>query len=114
MNKKQLIDELARQVGLPRSSAADFLQAFQSILYEELCCHDAFSWRGVGKFTVRRRKGYMGRNPRTGEPIEVPGREVVYFKPSRVLVQAVKNACRLRQGRSLVVSGRHKRMVDQP
>ena len=52
---------------------------------EALARGDGIELRGFGTFKVRHRKARTGRNPRTGEPVEVPARDVPVFKPSRLL-----------------------------
>ncbi len=61
------------------------VDAFLDALKEALARGDGIELRGFGTFKVKHRKARMGRNPRTGQTVEVPARDVPVFKPSRHL-----------------------------
>jgi integration host factor subunit beta len=48
--------------------------------------------RGFGSFRTRERRGRVGRNPKTGEKVEVPAKKIPFFKPSKELKDFVNNA----------------------
>ena len=52
---------------------------------EELCKGDSIKISGFGKFRVRAKKSRMGRNPQTGQAMEISARKVLTFTPSRIL-----------------------------
>ena len=61
------------------------IDAFLAAVKEALARGDGIELRGFGTFKVRHRKPRTARNPRTGEPVEVPPRRVPVFNPSRLL-----------------------------
>ena len=66
--------------------------AFLDALTDALARGDRIELRGFGAFKVRHRKARTGRNPRTGEPVEAPLRDVPVFKPSLHLRSRVDRA----------------------
>lgn len=85
MTKSELIDRLSERRGLPRATAELVVQAFVGELGDALSSGRRIELRGFGSFKVKAYPGYMGRNPRTGEPIEVEPKVLPLFKASRVL-----------------------------
>jgi integration host factor subunit beta len=85
MTKSELIDRLSERRGLPRATAELVVQAFVGELGDALGSGRRIELRGFGSFKVKAYPGYMGRNPRTGEPIEVEPKVLPLFKASRVL-----------------------------
>jgi integration host factor subunit beta len=85
MTKSELIDRLSERRGLPRATAELIVQAFVGELSGTLSAGGRIELRGFGSFKVKAYEGYVGRNPRTGEPIEVEPKVLPLFKASRVL-----------------------------
>jgi len=84
MTKADLVERIAGAVG-PRVTKRDcglVVDAFLDAVKDALARGDGIELRGFGTFKVRRRKARTGRNPRTGEPVEVPARNVPVFQPS--------------------------------
>ena len=75
---------------------------------EALARGDGIELRGFGTFKVRHRKARTGRNPRTGEAVEVPARGVPVFKPSRHLCGRVE------QGYGVAVAGEPLGAIGRP
>ncbi len=86
MSKKTLIDEIARTKNCSRVEALEFIDAFQCVMTEHLLNEGKIQIHNLGTFQVRHRAGRSGRNPRTGELIDIPARRAVTFKPSKNLV----------------------------
>jgi len=86
MTKSELIDRLCERRGLPRATAELVVQAFVAQLSVSLSSGERIELRGFGSFKVKAYDGYTGRNPRTGEPIEVAPKVLPLFKASRVLL----------------------------
>lgn len=86
MTKSELIDRLCERRGLPRATAELVVQAFVGELGEAVAAGRRIELRGFGSFKVKSYDGYVGRNPRTGEPIEVAPKVLPLFKASRVLL----------------------------
>lgn len=91
MTKSELIDALAERKKLPRQTAEAVVNAFFDSMQQTLLDGGRIEIRGFGSFKVKHYKGYLGRNPRTLEVIEVPPKRLPVFKPSR-LIEARLNA----------------------
>jgi len=90
MTKKDLIDLLARKIeGLSRKEAEAVLNTVFDSMADSLAEGEKIEIRGFGSFTVRERKAREGRNPRTGEKVQVPARKVPAFKPGKELKKKV-------------------------
>jgi len=85
MNRSDLIDAVARQKSLPRKRAEDAVSALFDALSEALREEQRVEIRGFGSFTVRRYDPYTGRNPRTGEAVEVPAKRAPFFRVGKEL-----------------------------
>ena len=94
MTKADLVEQVADVIG-PRVTKREcglMVDAFLDALTDALARGDRIELRGFGTFKVRHRKARTGRNPRTGEPVEVPPRDVPVFKPSLHLRSQVDRA----------------------
>ncbi|WP_162595924.1 HU family DNA-binding protein [Bacillus sp. CGMCC 1.16541] len=90
MNKTELINAVAEASELSKKDATKAVDAvFESIL-ETLKKGDKVQLIGFGNFEVRERAARKGRNPQTGEEIEIPASKVPAFKPGKALKDAVK------------------------
>ena len=85
MNKKDLVDHIAKKTGLNKGTSEDALNAAFEGITESLKKKDDASFVGFGSFCVVNRKARNGRNPRTGEQIKIPASNVVRFKPGKML-----------------------------
>ena len=89
MNKGDLITRVARASGLTKLDSEKAINAtFQSIT-ASLTKGDYAFVMGFGRFTVAQRQATTGRNPRTGEKIQIPAKHAVGFKPGKALKEAV-------------------------
>jgi DNA-binding protein HU-beta len=88
MNKKQLIEEIAKRAKLKKGEARQALDAVFQIITESLKKDEPVAIPGFGKFTVRKRKAMKGRNPSTGDPIDIPNTKLPSLSASRVLKKA--------------------------
>jgi integration host factor subunit beta len=94
ITKADLVEQVADVIG-PRVTKREcglVVDAFLDAVKDALARGDRIELRGFGTFKVRHRKARTGRNPRTGEPVEVPPRHVPVFKPSRHLSSRVDQA----------------------
>jgi DNA-binding protein HU-beta len=89
MNKADLIGSIADKSELSKAEASSALDAFVSSVSDALASGDRVSLVGFGSFSVDRREARMGRNPRTGEEIQIAAKNVVKFKPGAGLSDAV-------------------------
>lgn len=85
MTQKEFEAVLASSLGVSKRAAGEIVAEFRDALGKALKRGDAVSIRGFGTFKVVKREEKRGRNPRTGEPIEIPAHEVVKFTPSKSL-----------------------------
>ena len=89
MNKAELIDAVAEDSGLKKSEAARALDSAIDNITSALRGWDNGTLVGFGTFTVRRRDARMGRNPRTGEQIQIKASNVPGFKAGKALKDAL-------------------------
>lgn len=89
MTKADLIDEVVKVSSLSKRHAEIVVNTlFQSIV-EALQHDDKIELRGFGSFRVRRRRSRQGRNPKTGDRVEVPSKRIPYFKPGKELKDVI-------------------------
>ncbi len=89
MNKAELISSIAEKSGLTKADAGKALDALLESVTEGLTGGDRIALVGFGSWTVEERKARTGRNPRTGEEIQIPAKKVVKFKAGAGLTDAV-------------------------
>ena len=89
MNKGELIESVAGAAGLSRADATKAVDAVLDAVQSTLSGGGAVSLVGFGTFSVKARAARMGRNPRTGEPIQIKASNVPGFKAGKALKEAV-------------------------
>ena len=89
MNKGDLINEVAKVVGT-KKEAQEAVDCVFSSITEALKKGDAVTLVGFGTFKVTKRKARKGRNPQTGEEIEIRASKAPRFTPGKLLKEAVK------------------------
>ena len=89
MTKKALAETIARSMNCPVSEALEFISVFQASLIEALQHEGEISLHGFGSFKRKTRAARTGRNPKTGETLTIPEREVVQFKASKNLLDHI-------------------------
>ncbi len=92
MTKAQIVEEIVQKTGLTKKDVADAVDQFLRAISGALSEGNHLEIRGFGTFKVKRRKSRMARNPRTGEPVPVPERNVPVFKVSKELKDLVAAA----------------------
>lgn len=90
MNKTEMIARIAEQAGLSKAQATAALQAFETGVVETLAAGEKVEMNGFGTFAVKDRPARTGRNPKTGEPIQIAASKAVTFKPSKVLSESIQ------------------------
>ncbi len=90
MNKSELIDALRDATGVTRADAERSVEALINTITNTLKKGDQVSIAGLGIFEAKMRAGRTGRNPRTGESIEIPAMRVPKFRAAKALKDAVK------------------------
>ncbi|OOV87647.1 HU family DNA-binding protein [Oceanospirillum linum] len=89
MNKSELIDAIAASADIPKAAAGRALDAMIETVSESLQKGDSVVLVGFGTFSVKERAARTGRNPQTGDPIEIKAAKVPSFKPGKALKDAV-------------------------
>lgn len=90
MNKTELVNSVAEAAGISRKDAASAVDATFDTIQNALAQGDKVSLIGFGNFEVRERAARKGRNPQTGEEIEIAASKIPAFKPGKALKDAVK------------------------
>jgi DNA-binding protein HU-beta len=89
MNKSDLVEAMAADAGISKAAAAKALDSLMNNVKNTLKDGGKLALVGFGSFTVKERAARQGRNPQTGEAINIAARKVVSFKPGSELKDAV-------------------------
>ncbi|MCK5849775.1 MAG: HU family DNA-binding protein [Kiritimatiellae bacterium] len=90
MTKTQTIARLAEETGMTKVQIVEFLEKFANLAYVE--AKNGFTLPGIGKLVLVNRKARIGRNPATGEQIQIPAKTVVKFRVAKVCKESVLSA----------------------
>ncbi|MDX1608232.1 MAG: HU family DNA-binding protein [Candidatus Spechtbacterales bacterium] len=90
MTKDDLVSKLADKAGVSKKDAGDVLDAFTDTVTAALSGGDSVTLTGFGTFSVSHRAARKGRNPQTGEELQIPAMNVPKFKAGKGLKEAVK------------------------
>src|SRR3954470_17957590 len=91
MTKADLVEEVAKVTELTRKDSEVIVDTMFESVIKALKTGDKLEVRGFGSFRVRQRNARVGRNPKTGEKVEVPAKRVPYFKPSKELKDLIND-----------------------
>ncbi len=91
MNKSELIDAIANSADLPKAAAGRALDSVVETITSARKDGDSVSLVGFGVFSVKERAARTGRNPQTGEPIQIKAATIPSFKAGKALKDAVNN-----------------------
>ncbi|HOO89712.1 MAG TPA: integration host factor subunit alpha [Syntrophales bacterium] len=89
MTKADIIRNVHERVGISKSDSARFVESVFDIIKETLARGEDVKISGFGKLNIREKSARRGRNPQTGEEIEISSRKVLTFKSSQVLKKAL-------------------------
>ena len=89
LTKAALIEEVAHVAGLTKKRAEIIVDTVFDSIAETLHQGEKVELRGFGSFRLRRREPHRGRNPRTGDRVDVPSKRVAYFKPGKELKELI-------------------------
>jgi integration host factor beta subunit len=89
MTKAEIVEYIAQMTGLTKTDTALVVEGMIETLKEALVDGKTIEIRGFGTFKIKERAARRARNPRTGEPVDIPAKFVPTFKPSRELKDAV-------------------------
>jgi len=89
MTKIDIIRGVNEKLGFSKKDSADIVESVFEIIKADLARGEKIKISGFGNFVVKEKKSRRGRNPQTGEEIEISSRKVLNFKPSQVLRRAL-------------------------
>lgn len=89
MTKTSLTEKIAQELGLSRLTAEEVVNEFFATIKKALLAGENIELRGFGSFRFRQRRSRLGRNPKTGKPVKVPAKKVLFFKPSKLLKELI-------------------------
>src|SRR3954451_382715 len=92
MTKADIVEALYEKVGFSKKEAADLVEMVFDTLKGTLAQGQKIKISGFGNFVVREKRSRVGRNPQTGESIEISARRVLTFRPSQVLRAEVNSS----------------------
>ena len=91
MTKADLIEEVLKVTELPRKESETIVETIFDSIILAIQKGEKIEIRGFGSFRTRERRGRVGRNPKTGEKVEVPAKRIPFFKPSKELKDFVNS-----------------------
>jgi integration host factor subunit beta len=92
LTKADLIEEVLNITELPRKESETIVETIFDNIIQALQKGEKIEIRGFGSFRTRERRGRVGRNPKTGEKVEVKAKKIPFFKPSKELKDFVNNS----------------------
>ena len=98
MTKADLVEEVIRVAELSKKDAEIVVNTVFEQIVEALTGDDKIELRGFGSFRVRRRRSRQGRNPKTGDRVDVPSKRIPFFKPGKDLRDLINASADVAQG----------------
>lgn len=92
INKKELVDALAKEMGCLKCESEKFLDAFKTVMQDYLTAGETVRLVGLFKAEVKNRKGRTINIPKTKVPIEIPDHKIVKFTASEILNKTVNDS----------------------
>ncbi len=90
LTKSQIVGALAEKHNLPKKQIGDVLESIVQLAYKN--AKNSFTLPGLGKLVLVNRKARIGRNPATGETIQIPAKRVVKFRVAKAAKDAILGA----------------------
>ncbi|MBD3273276.1 DNA-binding protein HU [Candidatus Dependentiae bacterium] len=90
MNKAAVIEQMAKDTKLPKTTCKDALESFIKTVEKALKKNKSVVLTGFGTFSTMKRKARTGINPATGRKMQIPAKKVPKFKPGKKLKSIVK------------------------
>ncbi|MFQ5525185.1 MAG: integration host factor subunit beta [Thermoanaerobaculia bacterium] len=91
MTKAELVEEVAKTTQLTKKHAELIVNTVFESIVTSLKDGDKIELRGFGSFRIRNRGPRIGRNPKTGDRVDVPSKRIPYFKPGKELKELLNN-----------------------
>jgi integration host factor subunit beta len=89
MTKAELVEDVAKATELTKKESERLVELVFESIVETLNQGEKIELRGFGSFRVRERGARRGRNPKTGDPVNIPAKRVPYFKPGKELKELI-------------------------
>lgn len=109
MTKADIVEALYEKVGFSKKEAADLVEMVFETIKNTLSQGQKIKISGFGNFVVRDKRSRIGRNPQTGESIEISARRVLTFRPSQVLRAEVNSSLETKPIAADAVRGAHRK-----
>jgi DNA-binding protein HU-beta len=90
MSKSKIVTALAEKVDIPKKTSAAYLEALSQLAYKE--AKNGFTIPGIGKLVIRNYKARMGRNPQTGQPMQIKAKRRVRFRVAKACTDSILGA----------------------
>ena len=114
LTKADLVDSIHEKIGFSKKEAADMVELIFDTMKNELTeSSGKIKISGFGNFVVREKRSRTGRNPQTGESIEISARRVLTFKPSQVLRAEVNDTLKGKEITTDMIRRRASKDDDQ-
>ena len=97
MTKAELVERVANQINLTKKQTGVVVNTVFSSITESLSEGKKVELRGFGSFRIRQRNARIGRNPKSGQKVEVPSKKVPFFKAGKELRQLVDNNAKVEE-----------------
>lgn len=89
MTKAEIVEKIYEKIGFSKKESADIVELVFETMKKTLENGEKIKISGFGNFVIRQKRPRVGRNPQTGEEIEITARKVLTFRPSHVLKAAL-------------------------
>lgn len=91
MTKADLVEKVAIEADLTKKDAEQLVEIVLDSIIDSLNSGEKIELRGFGSFRVRERNSRKGRNPKTGDAVDIPAKRVAYFKPGKELKELINS-----------------------
>ncbi len=91
MTKADLVERVAKEADMTKKDAEQLVEIIFDSIIASLNKGEKIELRGFGSFRVRQRNARKGRNPKTGDSVDIPAKRVAYFKPGKELKEVIND-----------------------
>jgi integration host factor subunit beta len=95
MTKADLVEQVAKEAEMTKKDAEQLVEIIFDSITDSLNKGEKIELRGFGSFRLRKREPRKGRNPKTGDKVDVPPKKVPYFKPGKELKDLINREAEL-------------------
>ncbi len=92
MTKANLVETVAKEADMTKKDAEQLVEIIFESIIGSLNKGEKIELRGFGSFRIRERDARKGRNPKTGEAVDIPAKRVAYFKPGKELKEIINKS----------------------